>query len=222
MASEFSRQGRQGLALAGLIGSAWLLSLVISLTLPLNQISPLLLGSVILIRAFLQTGLFIVAHDAMHNSLVPEAPRLNRLIGRTCLFLYAGLSYRLCCKNHHRHHQAPESSQDPDYQPSTSDSIVSWYMHFLGNYLGWKQLLNLAGFWFVLFNLTRQYQPDQGLQLDFVLRSAIVSQFMPTVSGGHLDATQKGCVVTTGCHLTQSGSQSCLVFRSLLPLWLSL
>ena len=165
MASEFSRQGRQGLALAGLIGSAWLLSLVISLTLPLNQISPLLLGSVILIRAFLQTGLFIVAHDAMHNSLVPEAPRLNRLIGRTCLFLYAGLSYRLCCKNHHRHHQAPESSQDPDYQPSTSDSIVSWYMHFLGNYLGWKQLLNLAGFWLVLFNLPRQYQPDQGLQL---------------------------------------------------------
>ena len=165
MASEFSRQGRVGLALAGLIGSAWLLSLVCSLTLPLTQIPPLLLGSIVLIRAFLHTGLFIVAHDAMHNSLVPDAPRLNRLIGRVCLFLYAGLSYKLCCRNHSRHHQKPESARDPDYQRSVNDGILSWYVHFMGNYLGWKELLKLGSFWLVLFHLTHHHQTDHAMQL---------------------------------------------------------
>jgi beta-carotene ketolase (CrtW type) len=163
--SELNRQGQQGLALAGLIGSAWLLTLAFSLNLSLDQIPPLLLGAVVLVRAFLHTGLFIVAHDAMHNSLVPKQPGLNRLIGRVCLFLYAGLSYRLCCRNHRRHHQAPESDRDPDYQRSTNDGIFSWYVHFMGNYLSWKQLLNLSGCWFVLFNLTRHHQTDHGLPL---------------------------------------------------------
>jgi len=165
VASELSNQSRQGLALAGLIGSAWLLSLAYCLSLPLKQFSPLLLGSAILIRAFLHTGLFIVAHDAMHNSLVPASPKLNRFIGRVCLFLYAGLSYRLCCRNHRRHHQAPESDRDPDYQRSANDTILNWYVHFMGNYLNWKQLLKLSGFWFVLFNLGRYQQTEQGLQL---------------------------------------------------------
>ena len=56
MANEFSPQARKGLVLAGLIGSAWLLSLGLSYTLPLDQTPGLLIGSLILLRAFLHTG----------------------------------------------------------------------------------------------------------------------------------------------------------------------
>ena len=102
MANEFSPQARKGLALAGLIGSAWLLSLGLSYTLPLDQTPGLLIGSLILLRAFLHTGLFIVAHDSMHASLVPGHPGLNRWIGKVYLLVYAGLSYERCSRNHRR------------------------------------------------------------------------------------------------------------------------
>ena len=85
MANEFSPQARKGSVLAGRIGSAWLLSLGLSYTLPLDQTPGLLIGSLILLRAFLHTGLFIVAHDSMHSSLVPALPGLNRWIGKVCL-----------------------------------------------------------------------------------------------------------------------------------------
>ena len=150
MANEFSPQARKGLALAGLIGSAWLLSLGLSYTLPLDQTPGLLIGSLILLRAFLHTGLFIVAHDSMHASLVPGHPGLNRWIGKVYLLVYAGLSYERCSRNHRRHHLAPETFQDPDYQRCTNNNILDWYVHFMGNYLGMRQLLNLSCLWLAL------------------------------------------------------------------------
>jgi len=45
VANEFSPQARKGLVLAGLIGSAWLLSLGLSYSLPLDQTPGLLIGS---------------------------------------------------------------------------------------------------------------------------------------------------------------------------------
>ena len=109
MENKFSPQARKGLVLAGLIGSAWLLSLGLSFSLPLDQKSGLLIGSLILLRAFLHTGLFIVAHDSMYASLVPGHPGLNRWIGKVCLMMYAGLSYERCSRNDKRHHLAPET-----------------------------------------------------------------------------------------------------------------
>ena len=150
MANEFSPQARKGLALAGLIGSAWLLSLGLSYTLPLDQTPGLLIGSLILLRAFLHTGLFIVAHDSMHASLVPGHPGLNRWIGKVYLLVYAGLSYERCSRNHKHHHLAPETFQDPDYQRCTNNNILDWYVHFMGNYLGMRQLLNLSCLWLAL------------------------------------------------------------------------
>ena len=150
MANEFSPQACKGLVLAGLIGSAWLLSLGLSYTLPLNQTSGLLIGSLILLRAFLHTGQFVVAHDSMHASLVPGHPGLNSWIGKVCLLMYAGLSYERCSRNHRRHHLAPETFQDPDYQRCTNNNILDWYVHFMGNYLGMRQLSNLSCLWLAL------------------------------------------------------------------------
>ena len=127
MANEFSPQARKGLVLAGLIGSAWLLSLGLSYSLPLDQTPGLLIGSLILLRAFLHTGLFIVAHDSMHASLVPGHPGLNRWIGKVYLLVYAGLSYERCSRNHRRHHLAPETFQDPDYQRCMNNNICLLY-----------------------------------------------------------------------------------------------
>src|SRR5438105_1424960 len=50
--------------------------------------------ALILLQAWLSTGLFIVAHDCMHGSFAPGRPRLNAAIGTLCLGAYAGLSYR--------------------------------------------------------------------------------------------------------------------------------
>ncbi|RYD23158.1 MAG: beta-carotene ketolase, partial [Lysobacteraceae bacterium] len=46
----------------------------------------------IAVQTWLSTGLFIVAHDAMHGALAPTRPQLNRAIGATALSLYACLS----------------------------------------------------------------------------------------------------------------------------------
>ncbi len=164
MANEFSPQACKGLVLAGLIGSAWLLSLSLSYTLPLDQRPGLLIGSLILLRAFLHTGLFIVAHDSMLTSLVPEYPGLNRWIGKVCLLMYAGLSYVRCSRNHRRHHLAPRKFQDPDYQ-RMSNNILNWYNHFMGNYLDGKQLLKLSCLWLALFIITCYLLPAQIMHL---------------------------------------------------------
>ncbi len=45
---------------------------------------------IIAVQTWLCVGLFIVAHDAMHGSLAPGQAKLNRLVGRLALLLYAG------------------------------------------------------------------------------------------------------------------------------------
>ena len=61
----------RGLQLGALIGFSWLVTLVIGLQFDLDQLHPLMITAWVLVRSFLHTGLFILAHDAMHNSLVP-------------------------------------------------------------------------------------------------------------------------------------------------------
>ena len=80
-----------GLGSALALLAAWSGSLIGLLLVPL-ELSPLslaLLLPAVLIRAFLQTGLFIVAHDAMHGSLLPGSRHWNDRIGRCALALYA-------------------------------------------------------------------------------------------------------------------------------------
>ena len=134
---------QRGLQLGALIGLSWLVTLVIGLRLDLDQLHPLVITAWVLVRSFLHTGLFILAHDAMHNSLVPGHGRINQCIGRVCLWLYAGLNYDVCKRNHHRHHLMPESEADPDFCPTHNRSVLAWLVRFLRNYLNPAQLSRL-------------------------------------------------------------------------------
>ena len=114
----------------------------------------------VLLRSFLHTGLFIVAHDAMHHSLAPLNEKLNNNIGRLCLFLYAGLSYKCCLKNHTLHHSHPESVDDPDFHSIQNPKPINWYFRFLGNYLDGKQFCTLTFVWLLLLQTTRFVNPN--------------------------------------------------------------
>ncbi len=110
----------------------------------LHRIQPFIIVFFVILRSFLHTGLFIVAHDAMHNSLAPGRKKLNEFLGRLCLYFYAGLNYKSCKENHLMHHLKPESDDDPDFCNSKSQSPLSWYFAFLSNYLNLNQLIRLG------------------------------------------------------------------------------
>jgi beta-carotene ketolase (CrtW type) len=127
----------------------WLASLTLLLRVgPVPSLAavPTLLP-LILLRGFLQTGLFIVAHDAMHRSLFPACPRLNDVIGRLALFLYACLPYRSCRRQHLRHHRRPGQPGDPDFHDGSGHDPLRWYAGFMARYLSPAQLGVLLGLW---------------------------------------------------------------------------
>jgi beta-carotene/zeaxanthin 4-ketolase len=86
-------------------------------------------------RTFLHTGLFILAHDAMHRNLFPPHKSLNHRVGKLCAGLYAFLSYSQCRKNHAQHHKIPAQVGDPDFHDGIHSDPISWYWHFLCGYL---------------------------------------------------------------------------------------
>ena len=142
-----------GLAWAVAILGGWLVTLPLSLLLPTaseGATALALITAAVLLRAFLQTGLFIVAHDAMHGSLCPQAPRWNDRIGRLSLTLYGWLPWHSCRRNHRRHHRAPASPGDPDHHDGDHRHPVAWYFHFLASYLSALQMTALLGSWLVV------------------------------------------------------------------------
>lgn len=136
----------RGTALALVLIGGWCLSLILLLTLAPALPAGVLLV-LVLVRTQLQTGLFIVGHDAMHRSLVPGAPGLNDRLGRLALGLYACLPYRLCRRNHLLHHRAPGSDRDPDFHAPHQPGAVRWYLRFLAGYLSPASLTLLVALW---------------------------------------------------------------------------
>lgn len=132
----------------------WGLSLALSLGTNTSQ-SPLwLLVVLVLLRAQLQTGLFIVAHDAMHGLLVPGRTRWNNTMGALALLLYAGLPFSACLRQHQRHHRAPGSAQDPDFPNDLQAGALDWYRQFLARYLSQTQMLLLLASWALVLAIT--------------------------------------------------------------------
>jgi beta-carotene/zeaxanthin 4-ketolase len=130
-----------GLVWATIIISLWVGTLVGFLSLDLSQLSLLHWAAIVLIRTFFHTGLFILAHDAMHGSLVPQNTGINQNLGRLALGLYAVLPYDRCRTNHHQHHQMPGQSGDPDFHNGIHKYPLLWYFQFLGAYLSTQQML---------------------------------------------------------------------------------
>jgi len=147
----------QGLAWALLIVTAWAGSLL--WTLQGTSLTPAALLPLILIRTFLQTGLFIVGHDAMHGSLLPGSPLWNQWIGRLVLGLYAWLPWEPSCRNHRSHHRAPGSRHDPDHQGGRSCGPLLWYVRFMASYLSPVQMGGLLCTWLVSLLLLRPFHP---------------------------------------------------------------
>ena len=101
-------------------------------------------------RTLLQTGLFIVGHDAMHGVLWPHWRYGNALLGRIALGLYAALPYQACCRNHQHHHLFTASAADPDFHGDPAAGAIAWYARFMAGYLTWGQMGQLLTGWTVL------------------------------------------------------------------------
>jgi beta-carotene ketolase (CrtW type) len=97
----------------------------------------------VLAQTWLSTGLFILAHDAMHGALVPGRPRLNRLLGMLSLGLYAGLSYRQLAPKHAAHHRRPGTSDDPDFHAADPRRPLPWFATFFRSYYTHGQILRI-------------------------------------------------------------------------------
>lgn len=130
------------------IFTAWACSSALWL-LDAAALPPLLVGLAVLLRTYLQTGLFILAHDAMHGSLLPGTRRWNDRLGRLALGLYACLPWQRCCRNHHRHHASPASPSDPDHHDGGSGQPLLWYARFMAAYLSPAQLAALLACWLI-------------------------------------------------------------------------
>ena len=99
----------------------------------------------LLSQLWLFTGLFIVAHDTLHGTLLPNHPRLNTLIGRIILFFYAGFSFSKMKKAHHQHHATPGTVEDPDFYADNPTAFWPWYFQFFRRYFSVSQLFVVSG-----------------------------------------------------------------------------
>jgi len=137
----------KGLLYAAILFLCWLCSLVVLLQSPARGMPIWLVISAVLVRTVLQTALFITAHDAMHELLIPGMQRWNHRIGAFALAIYGGLSYQQCRHKHRLHHRHTASRHDPDFTKNLTGGIAGWYLNFMGNYLSASQFISLLSLW---------------------------------------------------------------------------
>lgn len=134
-----------GLALALAIVAGWLTIHVVGIFFwTWTPASVALASLLVVVQGWLSTGLFIVAHDAMHGALAPGRPRLNRAVGTLCLALYAGLSYRRLEPKHHLHHRHAGTADDPDFSADHPRSAPRWFLRFFTTYYTHAQIARIT------------------------------------------------------------------------------
>ena len=98
-----------------------------------------------LLQTWLFTGLFITAHDAMHGTVSPSRPRLNRALGALSAALYAAFRFRELLPAHHAHHDhAGTPGADPDFHDGQRTGFVAWFLTFMRRYLRVRQIIILT------------------------------------------------------------------------------
>lgn len=137
-------KNNKGMFFAFGVITLWALFLFFNLNIEINFKSPLTY-ILFIIQTHLFTGLFITAHDSMHNSLSKNR-FINDFIGSLCLILFAFNSYKLLKPKHFMHHRFVATEQDPDYY---NGNFFIWYFNFLKQYVSLKQLIMTA----ILFNI---------------------------------------------------------------------
>ena len=139
----------KGLTAAFSVIGLWLGSLLFFLYTDFDQLSWYGIAGGMVWLSFLYTGLFITAHDAMHGIVFPANRKLNDIIGKLAVRMYAFFSYKNLLTKHWEHHRHPASSKDPDFHDGMHTGFFRWYFHFMTNYISWQQLLGMA----VIFNV---------------------------------------------------------------------
>jgi beta-carotene/zeaxanthin 4-ketolase len=137
-----ARQTLIGLSLAALIFGTWLaVHLWAMFFYRIDGGNWWLVPFVFALQCWLMVGMFIVAHDAMHGSLSPAAPKLGAAIGAVMLFLYAGFAWRRMRDAHFDHHRHVGTAGDPDFNADNPRDFWPWYATFLRRYFGLVSLL---------------------------------------------------------------------------------
>ncbi|MFM7313273.1 MAG: fatty acid desaturase, partial [Cyanobium sp.] len=168
----------------------------------MTSLPPAGVALLVLVRSILQTGLFIVGHDAMHRSLLPASPDWNDRIGRLALGLYAWLPWDACCRNHRRHHQAPGSSFDPDHHGDQRGAF-GWYVRFMASYLNASQMGGLLGCWLFSLALIAPHLPNPPVQLLlFWVLPLLISSLQLFVVGTYLPHRQAATISPDRHHAT--------------------
>ena len=140
-----SRQAAIGIVLAACIVAAWLAAHVFGVFFySWGSHSLVTAPLLVALSCWLYVGLFIVAHDCMHGSLVPYRPAYNRLVGQLCLALYAGFAFDQLNRKHHLHHRHSGTEGDPDFDPRPPHGFARWYASFFAEYFGWTQIAILS------------------------------------------------------------------------------
>ena len=132
-----------GLIIALSILTLWSINTFISLSSDLNLVSLWKLLILILVQTFLNTGLFITAHDGMHGLIYPVNSSVNNFMGSLMVNLYGLFSYQQLKKRHFLHHLYPATDLDPDYHHNSHSCFLSWYAQFMSKYMSYQQLLKL-------------------------------------------------------------------------------
>ncbi len=188
---------RRGILIALAIALCWCGLLVSTLANPPD--SPAAISAVIVAQAFLFTGLFITAHDAMHGLVAPTQPRLNRLIGASALWLHSGLRYGRMLTAHHEHHRTPGRTTDPDYHEGEGGAL-GWALRFMWQYTSLQQILWMAA----VFNGLHHFVglPQISLLLFWILPMVLstaqlfyVGTYLPHRSGSERDPVHRAATV---------------------------
>lgn len=140
-----ARQTAVGLSLALALIGAWAALHAYSVFfLPLGGWGLAYAPLIVAVLCWLNVGLFIIAHDCMHGSLAPGRPGINRWMGRAALALYAGFSFDRLLPKHFSHHKSPGTADDPDYSVTHPTAFWPWYIAFLRQYFGLRELAVLT------------------------------------------------------------------------------
>lgn len=136
-----------GIFIAVIIICFWAVHLIYILNpVEFNLLNPVVFAH-ILIQAYLYTGLFITAHDAMHKT-VSRNRFVNDAIGYIASFAFAGMSYKRLIKNHMDHHRYPGTEKDPDFNASSNNFWI-WWLKFMFRYTTLTQLITMG----IIFNV---------------------------------------------------------------------
>ena len=143
-----------GILIAATIIGLWASTLFSLLFLDLGKLPLLVMLMAIVWQTFLDTGLFITAHDAMHGLVCRKNRQINNWLGSAAISMYALFPYEKFLKKHWLHHRCPASSLDPDFHDGRDTRLIAWYFHFLKGYWSWRRfILLLALFGFLSYAL---------------------------------------------------------------------